>query len=201
MPNLQMHQIRTAAVAWVISESLSIEVDRDSIVKACLLHDIGNIIKFKIGQIPGSCDPEGLDYWQKVKYDYILKYGNNEHKASLLIAKELGVTDKVYGLVGCVDSSAVETISIGDSFEEKICIYADNRVTPHGIVSIEDRSLEAKERYKDHSHAFNEEKRKFFMDNMFSIEKQIFSHCSIKPQDINDESVKEYIEKLIDFSI
>ena len=88
-----------------------------------------------------------------------------------------------------------------DIFSEKICIYADNRVTPFGVVSLDDRSLEAKERYKHHPHAFNEESRKFFMENMFSIEDQIFFHLNIKPEDINDESIKEYLEKLKNISI
>ena len=31
---------------------------------------------------------------------------------------------------------------------------------------------------------------------LFGIEKQIMEYCSIKPEDINDNSIKKYIEKL-----
>ena len=39
------------------------------------------------------------------------------------------------------------------------------------------------------------------MKNLTEIEKQIFSHLNIKPEEINDESIKNYLEKLQDFSI
>lgn len=201
MPCLQMHQLRTAAVADIICDSMLVNIDRDNIIAACLLHDIGNIIKFNLKYFPEFNEPEGLNYWEKVKYDFINKYGNNEDEATLKIAKELDVSDRIYGLIASVDSSAVEIISMDDDFGQKICIYADNRVTPYKIVSLEDRSLEAKERYKNHPHSFDEEKRKFFIENMKKIENQIFSMCKINPEDINDESIKKYLEKLSDFSM
>jgi len=196
MPNLVMHQIRVAAVAMQICDSLTINIDKESIIKACLLHDMANIIKFNLEYFPELNKPEGIDFWQNVKNDYILKYGNNEHEASLLIARELGVSNRIYDLIYCIDSSSVEMIAKEDDFSKKICMYADNRVTPHGVVSIEERSLEAKERYKNHPHSFNEEIRIFFMENMFSIEKQLFSKINIKPEDINDESIMVNIKKL-----
>jgi putative nucleotidyltransferase with HDIG domain len=201
MPNLVQHQVRVAAVAMQICESIDLEVEKENIIKACLLHDMGNIIKFKLDQFPDFLSPEGLEYWEKVKYDYILKYGNSEHQASRDIATELGVSDKIIELLDCIDSTSVEIIKMEDDFTKKICIYADNRVTPFGIVSIEERSLEAKERYKNHPHAFNEEKRIFFIQNMNLIENQIFSHCKIKSEDIDDESIKKYLDLIIDYSI
>lgn len=162
---------------------------------------MGNIIKFNLNYFSEDNEPEGQEYWEKVKYDFIIKYGNDEHKASALIAKELGLSDRILELVNCVDSGSIELVRMNDDFSQKICIYADNRVTPYGITSIEERSLEAKERYKDHSHAFDEERREFFMENIKEMEKQIFSHTKIKPEDINDESIKNYLEKLLEFSI
>lgn len=201
MPNLAMHQMRTASVAWEICDSLDIEIDRDSIIKACIIHDMGNIIKFKLEHFPKFCEPEGMEYWQNVKYDYILKYGNNEHLASEIIAKELEMSDRIIELVNCIDSASVEIIALENDFSKKICMYSDNRVAPYGIVSARERSLEAKERYKDHPRAFDDEKRKFFMDNIDLMEKQIFSHSKIKPEDIDDDSIKNYLEKMVDLSI
>ncbi len=201
MPNLVMHQIRVAAVAMQICESLDIEVDKESIVKACLLHDMGNIIKFKLDHFPEFIEFEGLEYWENIKYQSILKYGNDEHKASLEISKELGVSSYIYDIIDSVDSSYVEIISKEEDFGKKICFYADNRVTPYGVASLLERNVEAKERYKNHPHSFTEEERIYFMKNNIEIEKQIFSHTSIRPEDINDESIKNYLEKLKDYSI
>ncbi len=201
MPCLQMHQMRTAAVADLICDSMLVNIDRDNIIAACLIHDIGNIIKFNLEYFPEFNEPEGLEYWQKVKYDFINKYGNDEHEATLKIAKELGVSNRIYQLIACVDPVAVETVSLEEDLGQKICIYADNRVTPHRIVSVEERSLEAKERYKDHAQVFDEEKRIFFLENMNKMEKQIFSVCKINPEDVSDESITKYLEKLSDFSM
>ena len=196
MSLLQMHQLRTAAVALLICESLDINIDKESTVKACLLHDMGNIIKFKLEYSPEWNKPEGTDYWQAVKYDYILKYGNNEHEASLKIAKELGVSEYICKLINCVDSASVEIINMENDFCQKICIYVDNRVSPYGVVSAEEHSLDAKNRYKNHPHAFCEEERLFFNKNLHSIEKQIFSHSKIKPEDINNQSISDYLKKV-----
>ena len=201
MPNLVMHQIRVAAVAMQICESLDIEIEKENIIRACLLHDMGNIIKFQLDLFPEWNNPEGTEYWQIIKNEYISKYGKNEHQASLLIALELGVIDRIKDLVYCVDSASVEKIAQGNDFSEKICMYADGRVTPHGVVSINERTLEAKERYKNHPNKFDEESRFHFNKNLNSIEKQIFSHTKIKPEDITDDSIKDYLEKLKNFSI
>ena len=201
MPNLAMHQLRVAGVAMQICESLDTNIDTNSVVKACLLHDMGNIIKFNLNHFPELNEPEGLVYWQGIKNDYISKYGNDEHKASLEIAHELGISRYILSLIECVDPDSVEIINKEDNLEKKICIYSDNRVTPHGVVSTEERSLEAKERYKDHPHAFDEESRQFFNENLNLIEKQIFSHSNIKPEDIDDSSVEKYLLGLQDFSI
>jgi hypothetical protein len=201
MPNLQMHQLRVTAVAKQICESLSIETDKNAVIKACLLHDMGNIIKFTLGYFPEFLEPEGLEYWQKVKNDYIFKYGSNDHAASLAIAQEINVSARIYDLINCIDATVSENIAIEDDWEKKICAYADNRVSPYGVVSAIDHSINAKKRYKNHPHYFSEKDRSLFMKNLFSIEKQIFSRSKIKPEDINDASVARDIEILKDFEI
>ena len=201
MPNLQMHQYRVAAVAFQICDSFNIKIDRESILKTCLLHDMGNIIKFHLNYFPEWNNPEGVEYWQKIQNDYIDKYGNNEHHATVKIANELGVDSCILDLINSVDPSLVEIHKLDSSFDKKICLYADNRVTPHGIVSIGERSLEAKKRYENHPHSFRDDARMHFNENLEEIEKQIFSHTKIKTEDINDESVISYLEKLKIFEI
>src|SRR5436305_1624080 len=99
MPNLQLHQLRVAAVAKKISDNLVTQVDKAAVVEACLLHDMGNIIKFNLSkspQFPSFLEPEGLKYWQAVKDDYLQKYQTeDEHQATLAIAKEIGASAKV----------------------------------------------------------------------------------------------------------
>jgi len=201
MPILAIHQIRVASVALIICDNLKLKIDKDAVVKACLFHDIANIIKFNLDYFPEYNKPQGRDYWQGIKDEYISKYGDDEHKASVEIVKNIGLSEYIVHLVDTIDSGFIEKARNTNDFAEKICIYADNRVTPHGIVSIEERSLEAKKRYENHPHSFGEDERNFFMDNLREVEKQIFSECSIGPSDVNDENIKIYIEELKDILV
>lgn len=201
MPILAIHQIRVASVALMICENIEIDLDKDSIIKACLLHDIANIIKFDLTYFPEHNEPQGIDYWNDIKNWYIEKYGNDEHKASLIVVKELGFSDYIAHLVDIVEPDSIEKIREEDNFAEKICLYADNRVTPHGVVSIEERNNEARKRYENHPLGFDENERDFFMKNLREIENQIFSRCKIKPEDVNDENTQKYIDELKNFSI
>ncbi len=205
MPNLQDHQLRVASVAGLICDSLDVEVDKESIIKACLLHDMGNIIKFDLSytekHFPEFLLPQGLQYWQDIQNEYFEKYGKDEHEASIQIAHEIESNSSAVDLINCIDGFFVEKIAKENNIEQKICMYADNRVSPHSVVSIEERNIEAKKRYESHPHSLDEERRIFFMDNVNSIEKQIFSFSKIKPEDINDESIKIYFEDLKKFEI
>jgi len=201
MPNLAMHQFRVAAVASVLCDSISVSIDKQSVTTACLLHDMGNIIKFNLSKFPEWNEPEGLDYWESVKSDFISRYGSNEHKANVEIVKEMNLPSRIADLVDWVDAESIEDGKNCSDFARKICVYADNRVTPHKIVSIHERNQEAKKRYEDHPHAFDDESSLFYLKNMEEIEKQIFHHANIKPEDITDEVIKEVIDELMNFEI
>jgi len=202
MPMLAIHQIRVAAVANIVCDSLSIPIDKDNIIKACLLHDMGNIIKFNLNHFPiQQNEPRGMDYWEQVKEEYIIKYGKDEHVASIKIAKELGMSDHVIDLIASVEPALIldKSIKNDSDFGKKICNYADGRVTPHNVASIRERNNEARKRYENHPHSFSEEDRLLFVSSMEEIEKEIFLHLNIKPEDINDDSIQIYIDKLKTF--
>ena len=74
MPTLQLHQLRVAGVAKIIADSFNGEIDKESIVLACLFHDMGNIIKFDLKNFPEYNQPEGIEYWQKVQSEFLEKY-------------------------------------------------------------------------------------------------------------------------------
>ena len=52
-PQLQTHQLRVAAVAKTICEHLWPKLsDMRTIISTCLVHDMGNIIKFDLDKFP-----------------------------------------------------------------------------------------------------------------------------------------------------
>ena len=203
MPHLQMHQLRVAAITVIICDSLDIDIDKDTIIKASLIHDMGNVIKFDLSQtksIFGLPDSEIEDI-HNMQGEFIEKYGQNEHTATSLIASELSMSDSVIHLVSenrfsnlCIDKD-------GDDWKLKILHYSDGRVGPHGILSFDERMQDAGKRYENHSLSIDKKEHDRLVDCGKDIEKQIFAHSKIKPEDITDESVAGIIEELKNFEI
>ena len=199
MPNLQEHMLRVAAVASLICDNFDESLPKDDIITACLLHDMGNIIKFKLDAFPEFLEPEGLSYWQKVKNEYVNKYGNNEYLASTTIAKELEVSDHILELIKAISFLDAPKHALGGDFSKKIVEYCDDRVNPFGIVSLEERFLDLRRRYMHRGG--NTPERQAFEKAVRQMEKQIFAKCKIKPEDINDETARAVISRLKDFVI
>lgn len=202
MPMLQEHLYRVTAVAKLICDNWNGKIDKKEIIYACLLHDMGNIIKFNLGYIPEAVQPKGLAYWQKIKDEYIHKYGNDEHIATLKIAKEIGIKDKIIELIKAVGFSKSVINYKHSNFAKKICAYSDHRVTPFGITSLEKRMHEGRKRFKINTKdRGRKDQFNLYASYLRKIERQIFNKCQIKPEDINDRSVNPIVENLKDFEI
>ncbi len=203
MPNLAEHQLRVAAVAKKICEHLDGSLPHANIISACLLHDMGNIIKFQLEYFPEFYKAEGLPYWQTVKKQFVETYGPDEHAATLAIAKEVGVSDETLMYINAFGFSKSIHNETDPDFGKKICAYSDMRVAPHAVVSLEERLREARERYAKHpwKKLTSEPESNRFDDALRSIEKQIFSRANIEPQDITEASTRGDREALRNFEV
>lgn len=203
MPQLCEHQLRVAAVADMVCQNFDGSINRGNIIRACLLHDMGNIIKFDLTKTNSLLNQElDINFWQKVKDQYIQKYGIDEHKAHMAILKELGVSSKVVGLVDAVGFTKGPQNLVSPDFDKKICAYCDMRVGPFGVIRIEQRFADLRKRYAHrHQEWGAEQKRQEFEQAMRGIEQQIFEHCSIKPRDITEQAMSVRVEKLKTFAI
>lgn len=197
MPTLAEHQFRVASVAKQICDSIPLSLNVDGVVDVCLLHDMGNIIKFDLNYFPDFLQPEGLEYWKKIKDEFIQKYGNEEHVATEKICEEIGLPDIEMSYIRAIGFSKIKKVLASDSLEEKICLYSDLRVGPYGVLSIEDRLIDGRKRYEGRKEKalglgqFGE-----FATALREIEKQLFSYSSIIPSDITDLSIKPIILQL-----
>jgi hypothetical protein len=79
--------------------------------------------------------------------------------------------------------------------------YCDDRVGPFGVISLEERLEDLRTRYAHYDNTSQSDARNAFENALRQIEKQIFAKCKIKPEDINDETVKPIIEELRNFMI
>lgn len=200
MPSLQLHQLRVAAVAKIVSDSFSEPIDGHVVISACLLHDMGNILKFDLSVFPKFLEPQGLEYWEGVKAEYQKKYGPEQHQATLAIAREIGVSDAVLGCIDAVAFSKAMVTKQKGSWEEKLCEYADARVSPGGILSIQDRLEEGRKRYVGRAVETGlvapRERFDELVQALHDIEQQLLSRTSLQAEDIHDVATAPLVEEL-----
>ncbi len=173
--------------------------DKQSLITACLLHDMGNIIRFNLERFPEYNEPEGLEYWKNVQNDYKVKYGASEHEATLSILRELGMSQSISDYVEGSEFMGERDSIEGVPFLKRLFCYVDNRVAIYGVTSIEEKNKDYETRYSHDSNIVQNSLNR--RRNFAAIEQEIFANCSIKSEDINSTSVEKYIERLKEYSI
>lgn len=207
MPQLAEHQLKVAGTAQVICGNFEGKVDRENILAACLLHDLGNIIKFDLSitdkMMPGRFSSEDLAYWQEVKDGCVNKYGQDEHLATLKMLEEMRMSPRIIELVDCVGFQNGQSNAESRDLGKEICAYSDMRVGPKGVVTLEQRFQDLRVRY-DHKHRLmggNESLRLEFEAGLRQIEKQLFEKCKIRPEEITEKRVLAEAGKLKNFEL
>ncbi|MDE1868939.1 MAG: hypothetical protein KGH60_03175 [Candidatus Micrarchaeota archaeon] len=201
MPNLQEHMFRVAAVGSLICDNWTgPEINSNLIISVLLVHDLGNIVKFRLDtpeseRMIKDFGGEGTD-WTKVQEDTKKRYGANDHAATRNMVIGLGVSKRFLQLL---DGTAklyhsVDEVLRTDDLELKLCCYPDERVGPYGVISAKQRLDDLINRYKD-----NKEKLETYSKIAGTVpefEQQLFRHIRIRPEQINDETVMPYMQKL-----
>ncbi len=207
IPNiLQMHMLRAASVGALICDNWNFEenIDKDSVVQALLIHDTGNIIKFNLDASTMLTDQEkkNLNFWKTQQKIYKQKFNNDDHKATQQIAREIKVSDKVLYLLGNSGSSKLQQVIDSKDYNLAIVTYADLRCAPYNIVSVNERFDDVIKRYKDSDHPLSAleevEKRRNLGIELENILQQF---VKINLNEILDESIKPYLEKITGYNI
>ena len=210
MPSLQLHQLRVAAVGKFVCDNFTKPINPHDVILACLFHDMGNIIKSDLTVFPEFSEPEGLDYWQGVKDEYVKKYGADHHVANAVIAREIGLPESAYRLITDIGFSKIDKILLDASDEQKICEYGDLRVGPHGVLPMEERLEEGRRRYLSRKSVVDgegtgvrkpDEHYQALVRSAKELEQQIFESATITPVDITDDAIKDIVEELRDYPI
>lgn len=218
LPSLALHQYRVAAVGMAtyagIRGDVRKQVDRLhpgdawAIPAACLLHDMGNILKFNMSLFPQFFEPEGVAFWQEVQSHFRRRYGNDEHVATRIIAEEILAPchddhrDRTLALIDAIGFSQACEHAKTDDLGKQIVMYADCRVEPHGVTTLEDRLREGHARYRknkggNHDPGFFVRMSQAVRD----IEQQIGALSDSDPRMITEDSVTDAIARLSDFEI
>lgn len=194
--NLQIHMLRVAACGNLIVDNWKGEfIDKESIIRILLLHDMGNIVKITPEQ---NNNPIFLECRKK----YINKYGNDDHIITQVISKSEGLTNEELKVMADKIFMKNDIIEKSNSYITKIAAYCDQRVSPNGVSSLQERMQEGKIRYKNKpGTSFNNQRTDEMIESAIQIEKQIMKYTNLKPEQINDFTIEEYIIKLKEFNI
>lgn len=154
MPQLSEHQLRVGAVGQMVAENWRGGCDVEMVTKVCLLHDMGNIVKFDLSdeaqrnRMFGQVDD--LANWRKVQEKYWEKYGRDAHAATKGILADAGLAS----LNKYIDEEGELYFSeaLGPQLEKAntesvILMYADFRVKPEGVVGYRERVDDLRDRY------------------------------------------------------
>ena len=199
-PSLQNHMLQVAGIGqWILNRWQGPELDRFKLISALLLHDIGNLVKADYLRFPRLFPAElaNLGYWEEMQKWIKTRYGNTDMLATRSICIELGVESDVLELIENKQFIKNMETLISDDYAVKIAAYADQRVSPQGIKSIQDRLFEAVKRYRDIPGAsVNHPNRDQLIEAAVEIQKQIFVHIDGEPGDITNTAIQSCVEEL-----
>jgi hypothetical protein len=197
--NLQLHMLRVAAVGKIICDHISSQkIDADLIIKTLLLHDMGNIIKYKFNNT-SMFSPEDsvkVESYKSTQAEFMRKYGNDADKATLQIIKEVTRNKQILELCKNCHGEMAHKYVNGEFWNESICYYADMRIGLNGILSVDQRFEDLKIRYPQEL-----EKLEHYHKACKIIERKIQKMCAMNLESINDELIEDQFNQLKELDI
>jgi len=188
MPELATHMLRVAGVGKIITESWQDrELARKSVL-ACLVHDLGNLAKFKLEpKYQAEWGPKQVKLWER--------WGHDAHDATYGILRELGLDEYVGCLLAEAEFYAGKAEEIDMAKTPKpalIVLYADLRVAINGVVTLEERIEDLKRRYQNDRVESRWGK---------SLEEYMQTLTTVNLQSITEESVTPFFDELLAIQI
>lgn len=184
--NLQQHMLSVAEVVLFIKlHWKGPEVNWDNVVTAALLHDLGNIVRFDFEKHPEFLgeDINRIPELKKLQQRIIARYGNDDHLATQKMLTNIEVGADIMRII--LNKSFGNSILIAEETDwcTKILHYADMRVTPSGIGSLEKRLQDIRARVGKYSDRPDFEQ---LTQACRSIEKQIQDNITINVRAISN---------------
>ena len=178
--------VRVGSVAKFITDANPGRFDAKNIISACLLHDLGNLIKSKIDTFPDMYEPEGQDHWRARKQQMIEIYGPNEDRATEQMVREIGVTEEIERIIDVAKLEHCQLLKDAADDSSRLLLYADMRVQPYHIVSVPERFADIRDRYA--ALGLPEEVSRSYEDAILEIESELYDLIPGSPTEITDES-------------
>jgi hypothetical protein len=134
-----------------------------------------------------------VGYWKEVQREYRERYGDVEHEATVMIAREVGAGERVVQIIHDIGTSYA-----AHAFEEHdlpvlVATYADFRVTPRAVVSLDERIHDLLERYAGTA---KYEPYKKTTEVYHDIEAYVMQVLGVSDVTFTDEEIRARVEKL-----
>jgi hypothetical protein len=192
--NLQEHMFRVAAIGFLVCEAIKkIKIDKNLVVRALLLHDLGNIAKFKFDEEKNSFlsseDLSRVGDLKKLQVEVINKYSANAEETTFMMMEELKVDLNIIELCRSAAYYAIDEIPTEFSWEQKVYYYSDMRVGPRGVLSVDERFDDLELRYPSEV-----TRLKLLRTIALEFEKQFQNLSQVDVARFDDEAVEKVIE-------
>jgi len=194
--NLQEHMLRVGALASILTDNwLNDDIDRFSIIQACLLHDIAKPMNFDLAkQAQFGMSPAEIDKLEKLQNRLKVRYGTDEHTATVGIIKDLGCNSTTVRIVDNLEWSYIPRVMSANDIESLIAIYCDMRIGLKGILTLDDRLADLKTRAGNED--FEEHAK-----NGKALEGLISKYVSIEINSITDNEINDLFDGLLKSSL
>lgn len=197
-PNLQRHMLLVAQIAGSLISNWTQDFDnKDDLLLACLLHDLGNLIKSDLDKYPDflGVPMTEIPTWKAKQRLMIDKYGSDEHKATKKMLEELHCKSEIISLI--LDKTFANAISIrdGDNWSLKLLLYCDMRVGPHGLLPLEQRVIELMTKSKKYT------RREDLLTAIIEIEQKLKDKTKTILSEITSKSFTIVDKTLLDIHI
>jgi len=200
-PNLQQHMIWVAGVAEFITDHWKGgQIDKNRLIKASLVHDLGNIVKFNFDKYPEFLGEEikNIEFWKQKQSEIISKYGSDDHLVTQKMLNEIGLDNKSIEVISAKSfANAVETLNSNDWYL-KILLYSDMRVLPFGICTLEERLEDIMKRMPQY---YSRPDIKDLLDACRKIEVEIQQNINCDVEEINQQGLHITVKKFMEMEI
>lgn len=190
-PNLQEHMLRVGALLSILSEHwVGGKIDVKALVLAGLFHDLANILKFDFDK-PELLGKEALKSadWKQVQTKVRDRYGDDLHRATLMMGKEIGLGDSVLRIIEGMEWDRTHIVLKQGDWEVALAIYADMRVGPFGILPL-------RQRLDDLHHRRAQPDFEKTLQGALELEKTIRGLTKLSPGSITKSDVEQRFESL-----
>jgi hypothetical protein len=190
--NLQAHMLRVAALAKIITDHwVGPNINQDSVVKACLFHDAGKLVKFDLNQTNMfEAGDHDLEYWRERQQEMIEKFGKEEHPATHGVVTEMGLPEATIELIEKMEWSDIDKHAENHDYEAGIAIYCDMRIGPFSLLTLSNRIANLKERRPDEDFTT-------FTQSGEKLEEMLQQNTSIDLNSITDDELVQSFESLL----